>query len=270
MKTTWLAQVADFIAVSFERLSPAMYRLLAAVLPYTTPLPVAYYTAQNTSELLNFDPIFAVVFAFSLEGIGLWFTSLFVDTVIEWIRSRNKKTLILILLLGISISAYLLILVSLNVAIDTALKGNENGYLSRVITMICMLPFISGIGNGYYRWKLEAQTAAEEEKEYQRKIQEERWRMEREYKLKAKALKHGINVFEQASTSYQDVVRNQTPSSPIEAAQTSQISRAKKGDWRLLTPEEQHEVLYVLSVPQIMEKYGVSRSTAFGWKSKKM
>jgi hypothetical protein len=44
----------------------------------------------------------------------------------------------------------------------------------------------------------------------------------------------------------------------------------QKKDWRALSTEEKRQVINVLTVEEIMQKYPVSRSTAFGWKSKKV
>jgi len=44
----------------------------------------------------------------------------------------------------------------------------------------------------------------------------------------------------------------------------------KRGDWRLLTPDQRYEVVHKLTVPQIMEKYNLAESTAYLWKSKKL
>jgi len=47
-----------------------------------------------------------------------------------------------------------------------------------------------------------------------------------------------------------------------------QQGRQKKDDWRLLSQPERHEVVHVLSPDEIMRKYGVSKATAYNWKSK--
>jgi len=90
--SNWLAQIFDWLGEVFERFNPSAFRFLAAVLPYLTPLPVAWLTAHSASDFLDFPPNIAFVFVFALEGVGLWFTSLLVDAVVDWVRSHNVKT----------------------------------------------------------------------------------------------------------------------------------------------------------------------------------
>lgn len=252
MKTTWLANIAKWIAVSFEELSPALFKLLAAILPYTTPFPVAWLTAANAEQFLDFSPTPAFLFVFSLEGIGLWFTSLFVDSVIDWIRSRNLKTFGLVIMFAAVVAAYVFILVNLNVTLDAQNNPNSSSSLSTVITLLCFLPMLTGVGNGYYKWKIEQKSTSIENRDYERN-KEERVRQEkRQDSLKRKMIKQGMNPFE---IQYQSDI--------------PQVQK-RKSDWRQLDNQEKHDVIYVLSVEEIMEKYDIGRSTAFGWKSKKV
>lgn len=257
MKTTWLASVADWISVSFERLSPAMYRLLAAILPYSTPLPVAWLTMKSAERFLNFTPSIAFVFVFALEGIGLWFTSLFVDAIIDWIRSKNWKTFGLVFMFGAVVSAYVLILVNLNVTLETVNNGFENPYLARVITLLCFLPLLTGVGNGYYKWKLEQRGESISEKEYQRNLEERIRQEKREDRLKSRLIKAGINPLE---------VQYQSQSEHVQ----ERGSREKPRDWRNLSDDQKYRVVHILSIKEIMDEFPVSEATAYNWKNKEL
>lgn len=250
MKTTFLARLAEWISISFEKLNPALFRLLAAVLPYITPFPVAWLTASNAEKFLDFTPAVAFSFVFGLEGMGLWFTSLFVDAFIDWIRSKNWKTFGLVLMFTFVVGVYVFLLVNLNVTLDAINNENSNTALSRVITLLCFLPLLTGVGNGYYKWKLEAGYEAASDKEYRRRMEEDERRIRSDERIKKTALKHGINIFKEQANSSQD--------EDIE----------KRSDWRLLSKNEKREVVYSLSVEGIMRKYGVKRSTAFEWKKR--
>lgn len=191
MNSNKLARIFDWLGEALEKFNPSAYRFLAALLPYLTPIPVAWLTANSSATFLHFDPGVAFIFVFSLEGIGLWFTSLLVDSIVDFIRSRNWKTIGIVVLFGFAVTAYVYILVNLNVTLEQAntTNGIYNPALSKVITLLCFLPLITGIGNGYYKLQVERKTTNERNLEYERsqaeKIRQENRsdRMER-YKLK--------------------------------------------------------------------------------------
>lgn len=252
-KNLWLAHIFEDLGETFEKFNPALFKFLAAVLPYSTPFPVAWLTMRSAETFLDFTPQVAFTFVFGLEGMGLWFTSLFVDSIIDVIRSRNPKTMSLVLLFGFVVAAYVFLLVNLNVTLKTS-TGDSNPALERVITLLCFLPLLTGVGNGYYKWKLEQNDKeikkAETEAATANQIRQER----REDRLKSKMIEKGMNPLQ--VTQYQ----SSTPT-PI-----PEPEKAKKDDWRLLTPQERHEVRYVLTPKEIMKKYPVSKATAYNWK----
>lgn len=255
-RNKWLADVFDNLGETFERFNPAAFRFLAAFLPYLTPYPVAWLTMSSARQFLSFDPVVAFIFVFALEGMGLWFTSLLVDSIIDVIRSRNAKTFLLVLLFTFVVTAYVVILVNLNVTLKAS-TGESNPALEQVILLLCFLPLLSGVGNGYYKWKLE-QGIKDRENQERRDAREDSIRKEQnDLKLKRAMIKNGMNPL-QSVTQYQSQVET-----PIQRDKSK-----KKDDWRLLTSEERHEVRYVLSVDEVMKKYGVSRATVYNWKSK--
>lgn len=240
----------------FEQFNISAYKILASLLPYSTPLPVAWLTMTSAQTFLGFASWVAFIFVFGLEGMGLWFTGLFVDSVIDVIRSRNSKTLFLVGLFGAVVLVYIYLLVNLNVTLKIA-SGDSNPALERVITLLCFLPLLTGVGNGYYKWKLE-QRDENREKEQILADKEERIRQEkREDKLKLRMVDRGMNPV----TQYQSVAPSVVPTKAVNDSR-------KKDDWRLLTYEEKREVKYVLKPDEIMKKYGVGRATAYNWKSK--
>jgi len=157
-----LAQIFDWLGDALERFNPSAFRFLAAVLPYLTPIPVAWLTAHSASDFLHFTPNVSFIFVFALEGIGLWFTTLLVDAVVDFVRSRNPKTFLIVIMFVLVVGAYVLILVNLNVTLETANNANTNPALSQVITLLCFLPLITGVGNGYYKLKLDYRTETEQ------------------------------------------------------------------------------------------------------------
>lgn len=264
MNTSWLAKVFDRAGETFERLNPSAYRFLAAVLPYLTPLPVAWLTSHSASEFLGFPPNISFIFVFALEGIGLWFTGLLVESVVDWIRSKNWKTFWIVLVFGVVVFIYASLLVNLNVTLESA-SGNSNPTLSKIITMMCFLPLLTGVGNGYYKLKVEHKTKEQESLEYERQMQErirqettaeknERWR-----------LKHGFGNFPTQQETFQaDVESFPTP--------TTKVSESFPKNWRKLRPtlsSQDVENLANINSSQIKElanRYGVEERTVINWR----
>jgi hypothetical protein len=179
----WLARIFDWLGDALERFNPSAFRFLAAVLPYLTPVPVAWLTAHSSSTFLKFTPTVSFIFVFALEGIGLWFTTMFVDSIVDWVRSKNWKSFVPVLMFAGTVSAYVFILVDLNVTLERAI-GNPNPALSRVITLLCFLPLITGVGNGYYKLKLEHKTESQKTRERQEEERHESQRRNLEAQTK--------------------------------------------------------------------------------------
>lgn len=193
--SNWLAGIFNYFGDALERFNPAAFRFLAASLPYLTPVPVAWLTANSASRFLQFSPTVAFIFVFSLEGIGLWFTTLLVDAIVEWIRSWKLKAFVPVLMFAITVGTYVYLLVNLNVTLEQA-SGNSNPVLSRVITLMCFLPLITGVGNGYYKLKLEYKLDLEVSRERQERLEkdekERRERLERDEKDRQERLEREI------------------------------------------------------------------------------
>jgi len=256
MKTTWLADFAEKISITFEKFNPALFRLLATILPYSTPFPVAWYTSRSAQEFLSFTPEIAGVFVFGLEGMGILFTSLFVDAVIDWIRSRNVKTFSLVAMFGAVVSAYVFLLVRLNVTLEQINNSDGNQALSQVITLMCFLPLLTGIGNGYYKWKLENKFSESEKTQWERQQDEKEKERRSQERIRKAALRYGRpDPFTAPQVSYQKDAPYVAP---------------KKSDWRNLTDKERHSVVNSLSIKEIMDDYNVSEATAYNWKNKQI
>lgn len=248
--TNILAAVADWFGEVFERLSPAMFRMLSTVLPYITPLPVAWLTAHSASEFLGFTNTISVVFVVMLEGIGLWATTELVDAFVEAVRSKNAKSWGVVAFLAGVVSVYIILLVSLNVTLEKAVGNNSPTY-SLILTLICFLPLISGCLNGYRKVKMETKTGIEIAKE-QQDLRDAQIRQEQaDFKLKKAALKQGINIF------------NPTPVVLQQNVPTPKI-QGKKSDWRELTKEEKKAV-GSMKINDLLAMYDISESTGWRW-----
>ena len=200
MKLNWkinpnfLADAINWIGDVFEKLSPAAFRMLSTSLPYLSPLPVAYMTANSAAEFLGMDARIAGVLVFILEGIGLWATTELVDSFVDAIRSRNKKAWGVVVFLAIVVIVYIAILIILNVVLENTVNHKGQAY-SLVLTLICFLPLLSGALNGYRKVKMETKTNIQIAKEHQEELDAKLRREKDEMKIKNKLIKQGINPF---------------------------------------------------------------------------
>lgn len=186
------AGIVDWLGVVFERLNPSLFRFLAAFLPYLSPVPVSVVTAKSAGEFLDFETPIAFVLVFVLGGIGLWFTSLLVDAVVDYVRGgkfRDLKSLSVVFMFVASILMYIGIEVGLNVAIHT-----EDTTPARqiVIFLLSMLPLITGVGNGYYKLKLQHRTDTEISIKKQEDLAEKIRQEKRQDKIIRYKIRHGI------------------------------------------------------------------------------
>lgn len=257
--TNKLADFFNWWGEVFEKFNPAAFRFLAALLPYLTPIPVAWVSQANATKFLNLPPQVSFIFVFGLEGIGLWFTSLFVDSVVEAIRSKNWKAWLNVLMFAVAVTVYVVILVNINVIIEQS-SGQTNPAYSRVITLLCFLPLITGIGNGYYKLKLEQKTsielAQERDLEQQDKIRQE----SNDLKLKKAALKHGFNPF-----APQPTVALQQEVAQVRQDKERKASDYKEKIWHLL--DEQYAKGKILKVVEITERFVLPYDKAKGFVS---
>lgn len=192
--TNILASFADWVGEVFERLNPAMFRMVSTTAPYLTPLPVAWLTAHSAATFLGFTPAIATVFVIILEALGLWSTTELVDSFVEAVRSKNLKSWGVVVFLFLVVFAYLQIVVNLNVNIEKAV-GDVSPIKSKIITLICYLPFIGGSLNGYRKVKMETKTQMQLAKEHQEALDAQIRQENIDMKLKKAAIKQGINIF---------------------------------------------------------------------------
>lgn len=245
----YIMKFLDSVRDIFETATPSVFAVLAAILPYFSPIPIAVYTASKAQEYLGFDPWVSGIFVFVLEGLGVWATTTLVDAVVDFVRSRNGKTVFIVLFLTGVVGAYLFILVNLNVRLEAAL-GEISGELANIITLICFLPALSGVMNGIWKLKLEHKTEVQkakdlEELHYQQRQGElnERWR-----------LRHGFAL----DVNYTEVTRPRVKES------------VKRFDLRNDEGKLHKDRDFILhaDVSEVCKKYGVSRKTVYNWRER--
>lgn len=256
-KNNWLANFFNNAGEVFEKFNPAAFRFLAAFLPYLTPIPVAWVSQANATKFLNLPPQVSFVFVFGLEGIGLWFTALFVDSVVTAIRSKGLKPWFTVLMFAVAVTVYVVILVNINVIIEQS-SGQTDPAYSRVITLLCFLPLITGIGNGYYKLILESKTNIELAQQKQDEWQREQWKTKEGNKQQVRLAKAGINPLTTP------VVLQKTVDTVSDQRQ-KKASDYKEKIWKYL--DEQYTKGKILRVNEITEHFQLPYDKAKGFVS---
>lgn len=290
-KNNFLVRFLDYVRDLFEHMSPSLFALMATMLPYLSPLPIAIFTSANATRYLEFDPVVSGIFVFVLEALGLWVTSVLVDSVIEFIRSRNSKTGVMILIFGAVTGVYITILINLNVSLETSdpTKVISPAY-TRVITLISIIPLLTGFMNGWHKAKLENEkrdALANEEK----KIQDEKLRLENkaDADLRAEAehkrlmekerlaseeriRKAELRAQREASNSFKNPLQN---SQMFEATTSKSTSKTASQEGNEATPASKFEAVSNFvdnflkqnnALPKtkpLMDEFGMSQSGAY-------
>lgn len=230
----------NLIVKAFDGLAKFFYALLPAVLPYSTPLPIAMITASSAETFFNMTPWVAGVFVFSLEGLGVWSTTALIDRVVEWVRSRNPKVAWTVVILFAVVTAYIAILILLNVV----LKGDKSPAYKAAVTLICFLPFIAGVLNGFHKVGLKDQDMVLYNSEEQRKLRAET----RDFQLKK------LSITSQA--------RNTQTSRGTSTSPRSTSKPQNLGDEVRKKMDEAYSRGRILSAPDLISM-GFDKSTAW-------
>src|SRR5215216_4583775 len=86
-----LVTLFDGIKNAVDHANPSLFGLVATLLPFALPLPVAFMTAHSAQRFFAWDPWAANVLGFGLEGLGLLVWVKLVDGIVARIQSQNEK-----------------------------------------------------------------------------------------------------------------------------------------------------------------------------------
>jgi hypothetical protein len=279
-KNNFLVTVLDYVRDLFEHMSPSLFALMATMLPYLSPLPIAFFTASNATHYLGFTPAISGIFVFVLEALGLWVTSVLVDSVLEFIRSRNSKTGVMILIFGLVTAVYITILINLNVSLETAdpTKTVSPAY-TRIITLISFIPLLTGFMNGWHKAKLDNEKRMELSKVETRLQSETQSETEHRRKMELAKLQSDERIKRaelraqgKASNSFKNPLQN----SQVFEANTSKVtSKNASQEGNEASPASKFEAVTVFiedflkhnnALPKtkpLMENFGMSQSGAY-------
>ena len=245
MERNLIKSLFEKLTEIIESANESVWSFAAVILPYIAPITTTALTTVSLSKRLQLDFRISVLFASVLELVGVLVTSFFVHALLGYIKSRNPKVIGMLWFLGGINLAYILSLLSIN-ALLSYLNG-ENWGNTLIISILCLIPLMSSALYGYYKLIVENKYEKIGEKELAEKIRQEK----REDRLKTKALKNGINIFENpspASTNATAVLAVDTPQVKIKHA-----SDYKDKVWELLE-EQWNTNKIVLSPKEITER----------------
>jgi hypothetical protein len=154
-----LVALFDGIKNAVDHANPSLFALVATLLPFALPLPVAFMTAHSARTFFGWDPWAANVLGFGLEGLGLLAWVKLVDAVLEQVRSKNEKIANVVLMYAAVALVYELLLVFLNVVL--AWKDGADWQYIIVLVCVCLLPALSAMLYGYQKREVEHQLEAE-------------------------------------------------------------------------------------------------------------
>lgn len=253
MKTNILAKAFIWLREVIEEMDSPLSLLFLVMLPIIVPITPAWITATSIMKYMDFPYQVGIIIGISVEMLGYGGLITLLSVITDWIRVRTKESLSLVFLIGAGYLIYILSLLSINVILD-ADAGNKWSHVLVMALLTVGLSIAAGIFNGY-RISTKQRTEAEDKRRKEElEIEERKRKEENEFKLEKLRIKQ----------------QGKQPANATSFASDVHQVKVQKSDWRTLTESERREVINVLSVDEIMHKYGVGRSTAFGWKSKKI
>ena len=169
-----LVSLFDGVKNAVDHANPSLFALVATLLPFALPLPVAFMTAHSAKAFFGWDPWAANVLGFGLEGLGLLAWVKLVDSVLDQVRSNNQKVTNVVMLYGVVALVYEILLLFINVVLARQ-DGADWRYVV-VLSCICLLPALSAMLYGHQRQIVERQL---DQERAQAKAEAERQRQER-------------------------------------------------------------------------------------------
>lgn len=243
------------IAKTIEDANPAIFALLATLLPFLTPFPIAALTAISAETYL-FDGHVTIswIFVAVLEGLGLLVTSYLTDAVLKYIGSKNTREIWKITLLGVVTVVYIAILIGLNVQLKAANSEADPAYLL-IITLMCFLPLISGVLYGYAKFNRDTKAKETADEEYSRKLEEKKYEDARSDRMTKYKIKRGVPLTEYSSTT----------SSPAPVVKQDKEHSNSFRNVRKSLPTEELRWIAGATRSQVAKKYNLPLSTARNW-----
>jgi ABC-type multidrug transport system fused ATPase/permease subunit len=177
-----LVTLFDGVKHAVDHANPSLFALVATLLPFLLPLPVAFMTANSAQHFFGWEPWSANVLGFGLEGLGLLVWVKLVDGIIANVTNQNEKIENFVNFLWAVAIAYEALLVLINVVLS--LNEGASGTYAITLLLVCFLPALSAAMYGLHKREVMSQL---ERERLENKSEAERLRQERREDRKAAA-----------------------------------------------------------------------------------
>jgi hypothetical protein len=169
-----LVIIFDGIHTAVNHATPSLFALVATLLPFLLPLPVAFMTAHSAQHFFNWEAWTSNILGFGLEGLGLLVWVKLVDGIIANVNTKNEKVNDFVNFLWLVAAAYEALLILINVVL--AWKDGADLIYATTLFFICLLPALSAAMYGLHKREVIAQLASEatEQKNEAERLRQER------------------------------------------------------------------------------------------------
>lgn len=157
-----LVSFFDGIKHAVDHANPSLFALIAVLLPYALPLPVALMTAASARVFFGWGPRESFILGFGLEGLGLLIWVKLADSIVIGVTSAHEKIENYTRFLWGAAIAYEGLLIALNVIL--AVQEGAGLIYALTLLLVCLLPALSAIMYGLHKRETLAQLAAEQTK----------------------------------------------------------------------------------------------------------
>lgn len=147
-----MVDLFDGIKNAIDHANPSLFALIATLLPFVLPLPVAFMSAHSVKMFFGWDTWAANVLGFGLEGLGLLAWVKLVDAVLE--KKPAEKITPAIWMYGAVSLVYEVLLIFVN-AVFAWQEGAQWDYVI-VLICVCILPALSAMLYGHQRRTVES------------------------------------------------------------------------------------------------------------------
>jgi len=154
-----LVTLFDGVKNAIDHANPSLFSLIAVLLPYAIPLPVALMTAISAQHFFGWGVRESYVLGFGLEGLGLLVWVKLADSIVIGVTTANEKIENYVSFLWGSAIAYEILLVSINVIL--ALREGADFVYALTLLLVCLLPALSAVMYGLHKREVNAQLAQE-------------------------------------------------------------------------------------------------------------
>lgn len=180
-----LVALFDGIKAAVDHSNLSLFALVATALPFILPLPVAFMSSHSAQKFFGWEPWAANVLGFGLEGLGLLAWVRLVDSILDVVRSANRRLTVIVVVYGLVALVYEILLIFLNTVLAYR-DGADSDYVI-VLTCICLLPALSAAIYAAHRQTTER--ALEREKQEAKDLAEKIRQEQRADRKEARELK---------------------------------------------------------------------------------